>query len=120
MKVIKSNVENIENEVVLLYKLTKGKKIKTASKLNDEELDRDYPVDVWLEYEDINEKEDKPITLLSIMSGDTVIVAQSATLQRDFFEILDIVGNRNFTIRFTDGKSNAGRRFMSCELVGIN
>ena len=120
MKVIKTNVENIENEVVLLYKLTKGKKNKTASKLNDEELDRDYPVDAWLEYEDINEKEDKPITLLSIMSGDTVIVAQSATLQRDFFEILEIVGNRNFTIRFTDGKSNAGRRFMSCELVGID
>ena len=120
MKVIKSNVENIENEVVLLYKLTKGKKNKTASKLNDEELGRDYPVDVWLEYEDINEKEDKPITLLSIMSGDTVIVAQSATLQRDFFEIVDIVGDHNFTIRFTDGKSNAGRRFMSCDLVSVD
>lgn len=120
MKVIRSNVENIENEVVLLYKLTKGKKNKTASKLTDEELAQDYPVDVWLEYEDVNEKEDKPITLLSIMSGDTVIVAQSATLQRDFFEILDIVGDRHFTIRFTDGKSNAGRRFMSCELVGID
>lgn len=119
MKVIRSNVENIENEVVLLYKLTKSKKSKMASKLNDEELDRDYPVDVWLEYEDVD-KEDKPITLLSIMSGDMIIVAQSATLQRDFFEILDLVGERNFTIRFTDGKSKAERRYMSCELVGIN
>lgn len=119
MKVIRSNIENIENDVVLLYKLTKGKKNKTASKLTDEELAQEYPVDVWLEYEDVD-KEDKPITLLSIMSGDTVIVAQSATLQRDFFEILDIVGDLDFTIRFTDGKSNAGRRFMSCELVGID
>lgn len=119
MKVIRSNVENIENELVLLYTLTKGKKNKTASKLTDEELDRNYPVDVWLEYEDAD-KEGNPIKLLSIMSGDMVVVAQSAPLQRDFFEILEIVGNRNFTIRFTDGKSNAGRRFMSCELVGID
>lgn len=119
MKVIRSNVENIEDEVVLLYRLTKGKKNKTAAKLNDEELRTDYPVDVWLEYEDVD-KEGKPIKLLSIMSGDKVITAQSATLQRDFFEILSIVGDRNFTIRFTDGESKAGRRFMSCELVAIN
>lgn len=119
MKVIRSNVENIENEVVLLYKLTKGKKNKTAAKLNDEELLKEYPVDAWLEYEDAD-KDGKPITLLSIMSGETVVVAQSATLQRDFFEILEIVGERNFTIRFVDGESKGGRRFMSCELVGIN
>lgn len=119
MKVIRSNVENIESEVILLYRLTKGKKNKTAAKLNDEELLKDYPVDVWLEYED-TDKEEKPIKLLSIMSGDFVVVAQSATLQRDFFEILDIVGDRNFTIRFTDGESKAGRRYMSCELVGID
>ena len=119
MKVIRSNIENIEKEVVLLYTLTKGKKNKTASKLKDEELNRDYPVDVWLEYEDAD-KDGNPVKLLSIMSGDMVVVAQSATLQRDFFEIVDIVGNRNFTIRFTDGKSNAGRRFMSCDLVSVD
>ena len=119
MKVLDSNVERIEEEVVLLYQLTKSKKSKMASKLSDEELAQNYPVDVWLKYEDVDKNGD-PITLLSIMSGDRIIVAQSATLQRDFFEILDIVGNRNFTIRFTDGKSNAGRRFMSCELVGID
>ena len=119
MKVIRSNVENIENEVVLLYKLTKGKKNKTAAKLKDEELMKEYPVDVWLEYEDVD-KDGNPITLLSIMSGDVVVVAQSATLQRDFFEILEIVGNRDFTIRFVDGESKGGRRFMSCELVGVN
>ena len=119
MKVIRSNVENIENEVVLLYTLTKGKKNKTASKLTDEELLRDYPVDVWLEYEDVD-KEGKPIKLLSIMSGNMVVVAQSATLQRNFFEILEIVGDRNFTIRFVDGESKGGRRYMSCDLVDVN
>lgn len=119
MKVIRSNVENIENEVVLLYTLTKGKKNnKVASKLTDEELLQDYPVNVWLEYEE--EKDGNPVRLLSIMSGDKVITAQSATLQRNFFEIVDMVKDHNFTIRFTDGKSNAGRRYMSCELVGID
>jgi len=120
MKVIRSNVENIENEIVLLYTLTKGKKnTVSASKLTDEELAQDYPVSVWLEYED-EDKDGNPVKLLSIMSGDKIISAQSATLQRNFFEIVDIVKGHNFTIRFTDGKSNAGRRYMSCELVGID
>ena len=120
MKVIRSNVENIENEVVLLYTLTKGKKNNTvASKLTDEELLCNYHVDVWLEYEDVD-KEGNPTTLLSIMSGEKVITAQSTTLQRNFFEIVDIVKDRGFTIRFTDGKSNANRRYMSCELVAID
>ena len=119
MKVIRSNVENIENEVVLLYALTKGKKNSVSvSKLNDEELEAEYPVDVYLLYEDLNNK-GEAVTLLSIMSGERVLTAQSATFQRSFFEILDIVGNKTFSIRVSDGKSRSDRRFMDCELAAL-
>ena len=119
MKVIKSNVENIESEVVLLYALTKGKKnTVSVSKLEDEELDAEYPVDVYLLYEDLNNK-GETVPLLSIMSGERVLTAQSATFQRSFFEILDLVGNRPFSIRVTDGKTKSDRRFMDCELAAL-
>lgn len=119
MKVIKSNVENIESEVVLLYALTCGKKnTVSVSKLEDEELDAEYPVDVYLLYEDLNNK-GETVTLLSIMSGERVLTAQSATFQRSFFEILDLVGNRPFSIRVTDGKTKSDRRFMDCELAAL-
>lgn len=119
MKVLKSNVENIESEVVLLYALTRGKKNTTSvSKLDDEELDVEYPVDVYLLYEDENNK-GETVTLLSIMSGERVLTAQSATFQRSFFEILDIVGDKPFSIRVTDGKTKSDRRFMDCELAAL-
>lgn len=119
MKIIKSNVENIENEVVLLYALTKGKKNTiSVSKMSDEQLDNEYPVDVYLQYEDENNKGES-VTLLSIMSGGTVLTAQSATFQRSFFEIVDIVGDKTFSIRVTDGKTKSDRRYMDCELAAL-
>lgn len=119
MEVIKSNVENIENEVELLYRLTRGKKnTVSVSKLDDEELDAEYPVDVYLLYEDLNNK-NETVTLLSILSGERVLTAQSATFQRSFFEIVEMVKNRAFSIRITDGKSKSDRRFMDCELAAL-
>lgn len=119
MKVLRSNVENIESEVVLFYALTRGKKNTTSvSKLDDDELDVEYPVDVYLLYEDENNK-GEPVTLLSIMSGERVLTAQSATFQRSFFEIVDIVGDKSFSIRVTDGESKSNRRFMDCELAAL-
>ena len=119
MKIIKSNLENIENEVVMLYALTKGKKnTVSVSKLDDEELEQEYPVDVYLQYEDENNKGES-VTLLSIMSGNMVLTAQSATFQRSFFEIVDLVGDRPFSIRVIDGKTKSDRRYMDCELAAL-
>lgn len=119
MKIIKTDIANLEEDVVTLYKLTHGKSGKTATKLNDEELARVYPVTAYLLYEDVNQKGDT-VELLSILSGDFVVTAQSATLKRSFFEILDIVGNRSFSIKFTDGKTKSDRRYMDCELASVD
>lgn len=119
MEILKCNLENIENEVLVLYTLTKGKKnTVSVSKLDDEALEKEYPVDIYLLYEDENNK-GETVTLLSIMSGDTVLTAQSATFQRSFFEIVDMVGDKAFSIRVTDGRSKSDRRFMDCELAAL-
>lgn len=119
MKILKTDIADLENDVVMLYKLTHGKSGKTATKLNDEELERIYPVTAYLLYEDVNQKGEN-VNLLSILSGDFVVTAQSATLKRSFFEILEIVGNRHFSIKFTDGKTKSDRRYMDCELASVD
>mgnify|MGYP003294670118 CR=1 FL=1 len=55
MKIIKTDIENLENDVVMLYKLTHNKSGKSATKLDDEELEKVYPVDAYLLYEDVNQ-----------------------------------------------------------------
>lgn len=119
MKIIKTDIADLENDIVMLYKLTHGKSGKTATKLNVEELAQIYPVTAYLLYEDVNQKGEN-VELLSILSGDFVVTAQSATLKRSFFEILDIVGNRSFSIKFTDGKTKSDRRYMDCELASVD
>lgn len=118
MKILKTNIDNLENEILMLYKLTKGKTNKSANKLTDEELETVYPVTAYLLYEDENNK-GETVKLLSILSGDQVITAQSATVQRSFFEILDMVNGRDFSIEFTDGKTKSDRRFMDCDLAAV-
>ena len=117
MKILKTDVENLEEEIVLLYKLTKGSST-SASKLSDEELDATYPVDAFVLYEDVNRK-GEDVKILAILSGDRVITAQSETFQRSFFDIVDIVKNHSFSIKVTDGKTKSDRRFMNCELAAI-
>ena len=119
MKILETNVENLENETLLLYKLTKGKGNKSVSKLDDEDLDAIYPVDAYCFYEDVNNKGETN-KLLAILSGNAVLTAQSATVQRSFFEILDMVKGRAFSVKFTDGKTKNDRRFMDCELAAVD
>ena len=44
MKLIKTNIENLEQDKKMLYRLTMGDS-KGVAKMSDEELDRSYPVD---------------------------------------------------------------------------
>lgn len=119
MKIIKSNIENLEQSPLILYKLTKSKNAKGVAKLDDEELDKNYHVDAFCVYEDVNSKGEN-ITLLSILSGNVVLTAQSATFRSSFDDILEVVGNRGFTISILSGESKGGRRYMDCDLVDID
>lgn len=118
MKILKTNIDNLAESAMLVYKLTKSKLAKSVNKMTDTELDNDYPVDAYLFYEDTNNK-GEAIILLSILSGDTVIVAQSQTFRASFEDITEICGDRPFTIQVVTGTSKSGRRYMDCELKAI-
>lgn len=119
MKIIRTNIADLEKSPLMLYKLTKSKSTKSISKMTDEELDAVYPVTAYCEYEDVNQR-GETVTILSIMSGtDTVLAAQSAIFRDSFAGILDVVGDRNFTIRIITAVSKSGRKYMDCDLVDV-
>lgn len=109
MKVLKSNVENIEKEKRLIYQLTKG--TSTSFKdMTDEELDQSWPVDCYLIYEDGDKK------LISILSGNTIIGGQSKPFIDSFEEILDIMEDEPFSIHVQRLNSNKNRTFYKATL----
>ena len=119
MQIIRTNVKDLEANPLMLYKLTRSKVTKSVNKMTDEELDKLYPVDAFVEYVDKNNK-DEDVTILSFVSGEQIFAAQSATFRETFNSIVDIVGDRHFTIAITTGVSKAGRRYMDCDLRGID
>lgn len=119
MKVVKTNIENLEASPLMLYKLTRSKNAKLVSKLDDDELDKIYHVDCFAKYEDVNNK-GETVELLSIMSGETVLTAQSATFKHSFDDILSLVSDRGFSIQIVCGESKSGRRYMDCELYDVD
>lgn len=114
MKLIRTNIENLEEDKKMLYRLTMGDS-KGVAKMTDEELDKSYPVDAYLVYEKEDNKSN-PVTLLTILSGSEVITAQSQTLQKAFLEIADLMGDDPYSVRFEAGESKNGRRFVYCVL----
>ena len=120
MKILRTSVKDLETTPLMLYRLTQSRVSKPISKLTDAELDKLYPVDAFVEYEDVNNR-GEVVTILSILSGDTILVAQSGTFRESFNHIVDIVGeNRHFTIAVITDVSKAGRRFMDCDLRAID
>lgn len=114
MRLLKTNIADLAENKKMLYRLTMGES-KGVAKMTDEELDCSYPVDAYLFYEK-EDKDGKPVQLLTILSGQTVITAQSSTLQKAFSEIVDLMGDDDFAVRFESGNSKNGRRFVYCVL----
>ena len=119
MNLIKSNIEDLENNPVMLYKMTRGKNTVSVNKMDDEQLDRDYSVVGYALYADVNSKgEDVEILSLLTESG-LILAAQSKTFKDSFFDILGMVGDRDFSIKVDSGTSKSGRRYMDCELTSV-
>lgn len=120
MKVIRTSIKDIETNPLMLYRMTQSKATKSISKLTDEELEKLYEIDEFVEYEDVNSK-GEVVTILAMLSGENVLAAQSATFRESFNKIVDIVGeHRKFTIAVLTNVSKAGRRFVDCDLRAIN
>ena len=114
MKIIRTNIKDLENNKKLLYRLTR------AGGKNVNDLEGSWPVTSWCLYTDVNSKGIEQ-TVLSILSADTDGVAVklqtiSATFQRDFLDIVDVMGDEAYSIDVVHGLTKNGRDFVTCEL----
>ena len=114
MKITKTNIENLAESKVMIYKLTKAPSL-SLQKMNEEQLSKAYPVDAFLYYEDTNAK-GETVNVLAILSGDVVLSTVGKTFIDSFFEIAELMGNDPFAIRVYVGESKSKRRFFDCVL----
>lgn len=115
MKVLKSNVENIENEKKLIYKMTKG--TRTAFReLTDEDLDQSWPVDTYLIYEDSSSDGTTVNTMISILSGNRIIGGQSKPFIDSFSQIIEIMENDPISIHVQKRVSMQNRAYYTATL----
>lgn len=96
-----------------VYNMTKSHKLNTIKNLeNGAKLE----VVGFMEWEDTNEETGEVTTLLSLLTTDgEAYVTQSATFERDFFDIVEIFEHK-FPITIEHGveKSKAGREYHFC------
>lgn len=119
LKIIDTSDHELLKDPVFLYKMTRGKTTVSVNKLDDDQLDQDYSVSAWLIYTDVNSK-GEDVEILSILTeSGLVLAAQSKTFKESFFDIVDIVDDRPFSIRVLSGTSKSGRRYMDCDLASI-
>lgn len=61
---------------------------------------------------------DKDVEVLSIVDGDGIVYSTvSETFKRNFWDIVDIFGDEDFTIKKISGTTKSGRQFVNCDLV---
>ena len=119
LKINDTSNKELLNDPVFLYKMTRGKTTVSVNKLDDDQLDNDFSVSAWLIYTDVNSK-GEDVEILSVLTeSGLVLAAQSKTFKESFFDIVDIVGDRPFSIRVLSGTSKSGRRYMDCDLASI-
>lgn len=112
MKIIATNIENLNEDKRTLYKLSKARGIN----VKDCEADSEFPVDAYLLYEGENSRGDLQ-TVLAIISGENKLQTISKTFQNNFLEIAELMGNEPYTIKIIKSTTKAGREFVTCELA---
>ena len=70
-----------------------------------------------LYFEDVKENTGEAVEVMSIITPDNEVYScQSATFKRSVKDIATIMGDKEFTIIKTSGKTKAGRDFINCVL----
>lgn len=114
MKIISTNISNLEQNKKEIYILTKGVTL-SVQKMTDEQLERVYPVHGYALYEDVNAK-GEVVEVLAIKTDGVVLSTVSATFKREFLDIVDIMDGDEFSIHVIRGVTRGGRTFYTCSL----
>ena len=107
-------ISNQEYNEIEKYLMTISPAIESMKNLSDGEK---IPVKKYMLFEDVKENTGEAVEILSILTTDNkVYSAQSGTVKRSFNDIVNIMGDKPFTIIKTSGKTKAGRDFINCIL----
>lgn len=114
MEILKTNVDI--NDKYKVYKLTKS----SGSMVQDAPSGLSVPVESWMLYNDPKPGKDgalKDNHVLSIVDTSGVKYSTiSATFQREFLDIVEIMGDTPFAVLFMQGMTKANKPFVTCEL----
>ena len=107
-------ISNQEYNDIEKYLMTISPSMESMKNLPDGEK---IPVKKYMIFQDVKENTGEVVEILSILTPDNkVYSAQSATLKRSFNDIVNIMGDKPFTIIKTSGKTKANRDFINCIL----
>lgn len=114
MKILRTNIIDLEENKKELYVLTRGVTL-SVQKMKEADLEKAYPVNGYALYEETNSK-GEVVEVLAIKSAGVVLSTVSATFKEEFFFIADLMGNEPFSIRVVKGKTKSDRTFYTCAL----
>lgn len=110
MQIIKASENLTKREI---YGMTRSPELE---KMSDHVGDI-IPVDKFVIYADAGE-DGSEVTVLSIMTAEGKAVAtNSATARREFEFILDLMEGESFSVKVIQGKSKAGRTYITLALA---
>lgn len=107
-------ISNTEYNEIEKYLMTISPAIESMKNLPD---GLKIPVKKYMLFEDVKENTGEVVEILSILTTDNkVYSSQSETVKRSFYDIVNIMGDKPFTIIKISGKTKAGRDFINCIL----
>lgn len=114
MEIIRTNVDPTNKK--LLYKLTRS----AGKMVQDTEDRKSIPVAAYALYNDPKENKDgtaRDNLVLSFITPDgEKFSTVSATFQREFFDIVDLMQDEAFAVLLIHGTTKGGKPFVTCEL----
>lgn len=111
MNILKKMPQNLEEDKVTLYRLTKD----ICNKMKDCAGQR-LSVEAYCLYEDVNTKGDQ-VTLLSIMSEGVVYTTSSQTFIDAFNDMIEVFEDDIPDIEVVEGTSKNNRSYITCRLA---
>ena len=114
MQILATNIENLKESKKTLYRMTMAPG-KNVQKMTPDQMTQSYPVDIYVLYQDTNEKGEE-YQILSIWTNKEKLTTISQTFIKSFMKIVSLMEEDPFSILIKTGESKNGRKYVDCEL----
>lgn len=115
MKIIRTDIENLQQNKKAFYRLTEANST-SVQEMTDEQLDDVYAVVAYLLYSDTDAK-GKEREILTIQTDKGLFTTISQTFKDSFFKIVDLMESDPFEIHMMMGTSKNGKTYVDCRMI---